>query len=224
MGAVAASSRTKSRRKKSTGVSPRERRRRSRARVIAASLRLAEDGSFRDVTVDEIARTAGISRSAFYTHFEDKQGLLLVAVAEVAEQLFEMAERWWRDVGSPADRVRRAIEGVVSVYAENAALLRLATEVSTYDDEMRALWLDIGERFIAATAQHIHAEQRGGLIPESLEPRATAEGLFWMTERCSYIYLGRRDRKPDEVIEGLVPVWIAALYPGVIPAGAPTPG
>ena len=220
---MAAATRTKSRRKKGTRVSARDKRRKARQRVIATALRQAERSSFQDLTVDEIARSAGISRSAFYTHFEDKQGLLLVAVAEVAEQLYEMAERWWRGVGPPAERVRRAIEGVVSVYAENAALLRIATEVSTYEDEMRTLWLDIGERFIEATAEHIRAEQNGGLIPGDLDPRTTAEGLYWMAERCCYIYLGRRERTPAEVVDGLVPVWTAALYPGVIPAGRLAP-
>jgi AcrR family transcriptional regulator len=221
--AVQAATRTKSRRRKGTPVSPRERRRKARERVIASALRLAERGSYRDLTVDQIARSAGISRSAFYTHFEDKQGLLVVAVAEVAEQLFEMAERWWHGIGAPAERVRRAIDGVVSVYAENAALLRIATEVSTYDEEMRTLWLDIGERFIEATAEHIHSEQTGGLIPGDLDPRATAEALFWMAERCCYIYLGRRERSPAAVVDGLVPVWTAALYPGVIATGRLAP-
>jgi AcrR family transcriptional regulator len=223
MTAVQAATRAKSRRKKSTRVSPRERRRKARERVIATSLRLAERGSFRDLTVDGIARSAGISRSAFYTHFEDKQGLLRVAVEEVSASLYEMAERWWHGIGPPAERVRRAIEGVVSVYAENATVLRIAAEVSTYDEEMRALWLDIAERFIEATAEHIRSEQSRGLIPSALDPRGTAEGLFWMAERCCYVYLGRRERKPAEVVEGIVPVWTAALYPGVIPAGALAP-
>jgi AcrR family transcriptional regulator len=191
--------------------------------VIASALRLAERDSFRGLTVDEIARSAGISRSAFYTHFEDKRGLLLVAVEEVSERLYEMADRWWHGIGPPAERVRRAIEGVVSVYAENAPLLRIATEVSTYEEEMRTLWLDIGERFIEATAEHIRSEQAGGLIPGNLDPRATAEALFWMAERCCYIYLGRRERSPTAVVDGLVPVWTASLYPGVIPAGQLAP-
>jgi TetR/AcrR family transcriptional regulator, ethionamide resistance regulator len=223
MTAVQAATRTKSRRKKGTGGSPRERRRKARDRVIATSLRLAERGSFQDLTVDEITRSAGISRSAFYTHFTDKRGLLLVAVEEVSASLYEMAERWWHGIGPPAERVRRAIDGVVSVYAENAALLRIATEVSTYDEEMRALWLDIAERFIEGTAQHIRSEQTRGLIPGNLDPRATGEGLFWMAERCCYIYLGRGERKPAAVVDDLVPVWTAALYPGVIPAGQLAP-
>ncbi len=39
-----------------------------------------------------------------------------------------------------------------------------------------------------------------------------------MAERCCYIYLGRRERTPEEVVAAVAPVWTAALYPGVIPA------
>ena len=212
--AVQAATRTKSRRKKGTRTSPRERRQKARERVIATTLRLADRGSFRELTVDEIARSSGISRSAFYTHFEDKQALLLVAVEQVSAELYEMAERWWHGLGPPAERVRRAIQGIVSVYAKNATVLRIAAEVSTYDEEVRELWLDIGGRFIEATAEHIRSEQTRGLIPANLDPRPTAEALFWMAERCCYIYLGRRERKPEAVVDGLVPVWTAALYPG----------
>jgi AcrR family transcriptional regulator len=207
----------------SARTSRRRRRERAREKVISSALKLADRGSFRDVTVDEIARSAGLSRSAFYTHFQDKHDLLQVAIEEVSQELYRMSDRWWHGVGPPAERVRRAIEGVVSVYAEQAGLLRIATEVSTYDEEMRKLWLDIAERFIVATAEHIRSEQEGGLIPRSHDPRATAEALFWMAERCCYIYLGRRERKPKEVVEALAPVWTAALYPGVIPAGQLSP-
>jgi AcrR family transcriptional regulator len=218
-----AAARSKPSRKKTTGGTPRERRQRARRRVIDNALKLAEKRSFRDVTVDEIARSARVSRPAFYTHFSDKQELLLVAVEEVSEQLFEMAERWWHGVGPPADRVRRAIEGVVSVYAEQAGVLRIATEVSTYDDEVRALWLAIAESFIEATANHVRSEQDVGLIPRTLDPRSTAESLFWMAERCCYMYLGRGERTRKAVVDGLAPVWTAALYPGVIPAGRLSP-
>jgi len=46
----------------------------------------------------------------------------------------------------------------------------------------------------------------------------TAEALVWIAERCCYIYLGRRERTPEEVVAAVAPVWTAALYPGVIPA------
>jgi AcrR family transcriptional regulator len=218
-----AATKTKSTRAKAIRGARRQRRQRARERAIAGALKLAERGSFRDLTVDEIARSAGLSRSAFYTHFQDKQELLLVAVEAVSEQLHEMAERWWHGVGPPAERVRRAVEGVVSVYAEQAGVLRIATEVSTYDEEVRALWLGIAGSFIEATADHVRSEQDVGLIPRTLDPRSTAESLFWMAERCCYMYLGRGERTPKSVVEGLTPVWTAALYPGVIPAGRLSP-
>jgi TetR/AcrR family transcriptional regulator, ethionamide resistance regulator len=215
--------RSKSTRKKTTGGTPRERRQKARRRIVDASLKQAEKGSFRDLTVDDIARSARVSRPAFYTHFSDKEEVLLVAVEEVSRELYEMADRWWHGVGPPAERVRRAIEGIVSVYAGEAALLRVAAEVATYDDEVRALWLDIAERFIDATADHVRSEQEVGLIPRTLDPRSTAESLFWMAERCCYMYLGRGERTSKQVVQGLVPVWVAALYPGVIPAGQLSP-
>ena len=220
---MTAAPRTRTKRKKTTAGTPRERRQKARQRIIDTALKQAEKRSFRDLTVDDIARSAGVSRPAFYTHFSDKEQLLLAAVEEVSRRLYEMADRWWHGVGPPAERVRRAIEGVVSVYAEDAALLRLAAEVAAYDDEVRALWLDISQRFIDATADHVRAEQDAGLIPRTLDPRATAESLYWMAERSCYIYLGRGERTPKQVVEGLVPVWVAALYPGVIPAGQLSP-
>jgi TetR/AcrR family transcriptional regulator, ethionamide resistance regulator len=220
---MAARNRSKSTRKKTTGGTPRERRQRARGRVIASALRLAEKRPFGELTIDQIARAADVSRPAFYTHFSDKEELLLAAVGEVSEELYAMADRWWHGVGPPAERVRRAIEGVVSVYAGEARLLRIAAEVSTYDEDVRALWFDIAERFIVATDDHIRSEQDVGLIPRTLESRSTAEALFWMAERCCYVYLGRGERTPKQVVEALAPVWVAALYPGVIPAGQLSP-
>lgn len=204
--------------------SSRRRRAEVRRDVLSKALALAEERPFRDITVDEIARAAGLSRSAFYTHFHDKHELLLAAVQEVADELYEMSDRWWSGEGPPGERVRRALEGVVSVYAAHARLLRLATEVSTYDEEVREFWLGVIGRFIEDATEHISSEQDDGLIPRTLEARATAEGLVWMAERCCYVYLARGDRRPEQLVAALVPVWTAALYPGVIPAAELRPG
>lgn len=196
----------------------RKRRDAARAALVGSAFELAESAAFQDLTIDEIAGGAGVSRSAFYLHFRDKHDLLLAAVEEVAGELYEMADRWWHGEGPPAERVRRAVEGVVSVYADHAAVLRVATEVSTYDEEVRTAWRAIVERFIEAGAEHIRTEQGRGLISRRLDPATTSEALVWMAERYSYIYLGREERPPADVITALAPVWTAALYPGVIPA------
>lgn len=200
------------------------RREQTRAEILRAALKLGERGAFHDVTVDEIASAAGISRSAFYTHFRDKPDLLRVATEEVAEDLLAKADHWWSGEGPPVERVRTALEGVISVHAEHAPLLGIVAEVSTYDEEVRELWRAIVERFIAATADHIRSEQAKGLVAPALDPQGTAEALVWMNERCSYVYLGRGERTPAELVDAVAPIWTATLYPGLIPADQLRPG
>src|SRR2546429_8417110 len=90
------------------------------ATVRSATLELAERAPFTELTVEEIARAGGISRTAFYFYFRSKRDLLLAAIEEVAEEIYVQADRWWHGEGPPEELVRTAIEGALSVYARHA--------------------------------------------------------------------------------------------------------
>jgi AcrR family transcriptional regulator len=196
---------------------PRTRRETVRAALMVALLELVEDTPFKDVSVDDIAVAAGIKRSAFYFYFRDKQELLVAAAAETADALYAEADRWWHGHGPPERRLREALRGMAELYERHAGLLRAATEVSTYDDEVRTFWRALIERFIEATATHLESERRAGRVPRSLDPRPTAESLVWMAERCCYVYLARGERTAAELVDSLSAIWAAALYPQSAP-------
>ena len=202
----------------------RRRRAEARSRLLRAALGLSAGAHFHDLTVERIASAAGISRSAFYLHYRDKHELLLDALERISGELEAAAAGWFGGPGPPAEQVRAGVERLVSLYAENAELLRLLTEVSTYDDEVRVAWLAALERLIEAGADHVRAEQRAGLIPAAVTARDTVESLVWMTERCCYEHLGRGDRSAEELAAVQAPIWMAALYPGVIPSDQLRPG
>ncbi len=189
----------------------RRRREDVRAALVRAMVELADDASFRDLTVDEIARRAGLSRSAFYFYFRDKQDLLSGAAEEVVEDLYREADRWWHGEGEAEARVRRALSGVASLYARHGRLLGLAVEVSTYDPEIGAVWRALISRFVDATVEHIRAEQAAGNVGD-LDPLATTEPLVWMTERCLWLFLASGERSVEAVVDQLVPVWMAVIY------------
>ena len=195
-----------------------------RAQLLRSALALSEGRPFSELTVDQIAGAAGISRTAFYNHFHDKQELLLAALEEVAEEIRKTTETWWSRDGPPAERVRDAVAAIVSVYSEHVDLLRIVIEASTYDDEIWRIWVGVVDRFVAAMAERVRTEQRDGMIPRSLEPDQTSEALVWLIERCCYVQLARDGRTAEEVVGALAPVWTAALYPGVIPAEQLQPG
>jgi TetR/AcrR family transcriptional regulator, ethionamide resistance regulator len=182
------------------------------AAVTAATLELAEEVAFKDLTVDQIARAAGLSRTAFYFYFRSKHDLLRAAMEEVSDEAFREADRWWHGEGEPRSLIRAAIEGVVDVYQRHVNLMRVGQEVAMYDLEMAALWQELMDRFIDATAEHLRAEQAAGRL-RPLEPGAAAESLVWMMERCNYVYLGLGRRSRTQVVETLTAIWYHALYP-----------
>jgi AcrR family transcriptional regulator len=191
----------------------RARRESVRLALRDALLELVEQTAFKDISVDDLARAAGITRSGFYVYFSDKHDLLVAAAAETAEALYREADRWWHGSGEPEERLTEALSGMAALYERHAALLRVATEVSTYDEEVGAFWRGIVERFIDATATHLRAEQAAGRVPRALDPRATAESLVWMAERCCYVYLAGEERRASELVRTLGATWAAVLYP-----------
>ncbi len=194
----------------------RQRREDVRAKLVEAIGELASESAFRDLTVDVIARRAGLSRSAFYFYFRDKHDLLIAAAAEVADDLYVEADRWWHGQGEPGALVREALTGVASVYARHGRLLGLAVEVSTYDPDVRTFWRSLVERFVDATAEHLERERAAGRVGP-LDPRGTAESLVWMAERCFWLFLASSERSVEDVVDQLASVWMAAIYAG--PAG-----
>lgn len=199
----------------------RQRRARVQADVRDAALRLVGEGaSFNELTVDEIARRAGITRSAFYFYFRDKHDLLVAAAADAADDLYAQADRWWHGEEPPEVRIRAGLDGVVEAFARHRDLLRVVTEVAGYDEEIRAFWRALVERFVTATAEHLERELAAGRV-RPLDPARTAEALVWMAERCCYVYLATGDRAPAELAATLTDTWVAALY-GF--SGPPAPG
>ncbi len=180
--------------------------------VRDATFELAEAVPFKDLTIDQIARAAGISRTAFYFYFRSKHDLLRSAMEEVSDEAFREADRWWHGEGAPRTLIRAAIEGVVAVYLSHANLMRVGQEVAMYDEDMHELWQRLIGRFVTATAEHVRGEQVAGRL-RPLEPEATAEALVWMVERCLYVFVGLRRRSAEQMVETLTDVWFHALYP-----------
>lgn len=182
-----------------------------RTTVCRAASELVERAPFTEVTVERISTGAGVSRSSFYLHFRDKYEVLRAMTEDVADALYREAERWWEGEGPPERLVREALEGVVSIYAQNARLLAVVAEVSTYDEAFRDYWGGIVRRFVSATAEHLRRERDSGRI-RAVDPDATADVLVWMTERCLYVHLAERGWTERQAVEPLLDVWLSTIY------------
>jgi AcrR family transcriptional regulator len=167
-----------------------------RQAIEASVLRATEEllgagSSYADLNVERIATAAGISRTAFYFYFRDKRELLMRLTAEVNQQLYAEAERWFTGDAAPAETMAR----IAALYDEHGALLRAIVEVSTYDEEIATFWRGLLRRFIDATTERVGSE-------------ATAFALVWMTERAFYQQLVQEQPlDPGELVQSLAGIW-----------------
>src|SRR5579871_3638436 len=74
----------------------------TRQRLIEAAVRRFYRDGFRNVGVDQILADVGISKTAFYKHFESKDDLMLAALEEQNRWLQETFRQMVRDRGGPS--------------------------------------------------------------------------------------------------------------------------
>jgi AcrR family transcriptional regulator len=145
---------------------------------------LATGQSFRAITVEEIARNAGMARSSFYRYFTDKHELLIAICTPALEEIAVVAMRPW-DRG--ADTTRESLEDellrTMQAYRPHIRLLGAMIEASTYDAATRELFLAGFEQIRDAVIVRIEAGQKAGFIHRDIHARELAGWLTWMAER-----------------------------------------
>jgi AcrR family transcriptional regulator len=179
--------------KASAGTS--ERRREAEQGFLAATEALLDGGSsYAELSVEQIASRAGRPRTAFYLYFRDKRELLMRLTEDVAEVLYQEADRWWSGTRGRED-VRPALADILRTWAEHASLLGAVVEASTYDEEIGAFWRGLVGRFIDAT------ERR--LVADGEEPGAAAAKAFvlcWMANHACYQQIARGESLDDPAL------------------------
>ena len=65
----------------------------TRARILAAMGALVSEKGYATVTIDDLARSARISKRTFYDHFADKEACFLAAYEAAADHVYDDRRR-----------------------------------------------------------------------------------------------------------------------------------
>lgn len=167
------------------------------------------------VSVDDLARGAGISRPTFYFYFASREAALLALLGRLVEQAWTALE----DAPDllphdPPGAWRQAIGGAYATWADNRHVVRAAAEARATSAEIRELWTRLLERFVQRTAEAIAAERERGAAPPGIPARDLAVCLNRMNERIFETLLGEGEPTLGEehVLDSLVDVWLRAIY------------
>ncbi|KOV14640.1 TetR family transcriptional regulator [Streptomyces sp. XY413] len=123
-----------------------------RAELIAIGRKLFADTSYDALSMDDIAKHAGVAKGLIYYYFKSKRGYYLAIVEDSVAGLLARADG---DTGLPgAERVRRTIDGYLH-YAEHhhAAYRTIVTGGVGSDAEVLAIRDAVREELVAAIAE-----------------------------------------------------------------------
>jgi AcrR family transcriptional regulator len=174
--------------------------------------------SLAEISVDDLAQGAGISRSAFYFYFSSKAAVVLSLVDRVVEQVASLREgALGKLAGDPSVAWREGIAGFYATFGAHRPVIRAVNELGATNAEARALWSGVMDGWVEQIAKLIEAERARGVASALGGPaRDLATALVRMNERVlQTIFLGEAPAVQEAVvIDTLTHVWVSAIYGG----------
>ncbi|MEJ7831721.1 MAG: TetR/AcrR family transcriptional regulator [Nocardioides sp.] len=169
------------------------------------------DGHLDAINIADISRRAGVTRSAFYFYFANKQA----AVAALMEQLYDDAyavTRLLSGDGSPAANIEATIGGLFDAWARQQHLFRAMLEARATSGAVREMWDADRESFVEPVASVIAAERAAGRAPDGADANALASVLLELNDRMleRLALGGPLDR--DQLLKAVVAIWLSTIY------------
>lgn len=183
--------------------------------ILATAKRLLHGRSFADISVDDLARGAGLSRPTFYFYFRSKEAVLLSLLEPLitrADSEFDGAVQ--RLATDPRRVWRNGIKAFFTAFGSDRALARAGTEALATSSEFRAVWSDFMQKWIDQTAVMISAERARGVAPETVPAADLATSLNQMNERTMMATLSAEQPAVSEerVVDTLTHIWVSSIY------------
>jgi AcrR family transcriptional regulator len=114
-----------------------------------AAKRFASTG-YRQTTLEEIARHAGVAKASMYRYFENKQELLTKIFLKVASSFARGIQPLLIAPLSPEEKLRRAVQDLVRNMGENITLFTVFySEEADLPPRLRAEVLEVRRRVVA---------------------------------------------------------------------------
>jgi len=185
---------------------------RIRAAILSAALEFVWSHPFRNLTVNALMASTGLSRSAFYQYFKDLYEVMETLLGILEDEIFEVAAPWIAGVGDPVALIHETFAGLVHLCHERGPFLRAFTDAAATDERFEEAWRQFLGQFDDAAYARIEADQAQGLIPD-FDVRPVAIALTRLNAAAVIEAFGQRPRRqPEPVREALARIWISTLY------------
>ncbi len=191
----------------------RRRRNEAREQILDVARRELKVKPFRELSVDELMQATGLSRTAFYRYFPDREAVLVDLLEEVWGALADA-----RDVEVATEGIASAasMAGLSELLSENRHVLKAIADAAPGDEDveqayrsfMHSYWIE------DLTARIVNAQEQG--LAAGLDPELAGEALGWMAERLVTQSL---ERDANEVLDTIISIVAKCIFSSSGPGG-----
>jgi len=184
-----------------------------REQLLDVTKQLVIEEGFHAVSIEAVARTAGVSRPIVYGHFRDLDGLLQALTDRESERaVAQLAAVLPRDIGDgdPRQELLRALRSYLEAARANPGTWRLVLMPPEGAPSFLRERIAIGR---AAALAHLAEAVRPGFGPgrESPDPELTAAMLSSFADESVRLMLTDPDRHPVERLLAHARWWLDQL-------------
>lgn len=182
--------------------------------------RLLEQRPLAEISVDDLARGAGISRPAFYFYFPSKDAVMLTLMDRMVEEAGAARDEVLeRHAEEPAKALRESTLVFYETFGAHRAVVRAVADMSATNAEARALWSQIMQAWVDNVAEKIESERARGAAPPGPPARSLATALVQLDERVlRAVFVEEQPAVAEEqVIDVLNHIWLGAIYASANP-------
>jgi AcrR family transcriptional regulator len=141
-----------------------------RERLFAATVASLAERGCEATSVADLLDLSGVSRSAFYQHFQDKEDCVLATFEELVSRAMEAASRELARDAPWRERARGALDALLEAVADQPAAARLCfSGVYTVGERGRLAVEKAMASFVDLAAETIGEAQGPGLPPEMVQ-------------------------------------------------------
>jgi TetR/AcrR family transcriptional regulator, ethionamide resistance regulator len=183
--------------------------------ILETATRLLDTRPLREISVDDLAKGAGISRPTFYFYFPSKDAVLMTLIERVITEADSALESVSDQTPTDRDAFwRTGINFFFAGFGAHKGVSRAGYEARATIPEAGELWSRFMQKWIDNTARIIEDERARGEAPVTLPALDLATALNLMNERV--LIAAFADERPavpeDHVLDTLVHIWITTIY------------
>ncbi|MEB4209371.1 TetR/AcrR family transcriptional regulator [Mycobacterium sp. 94-17] len=182
--------------------------------ILSTAETLLRERPLADISVDDLAKGAGLSRPTFYFYFPSKDAVLLTLFERVIMEADSALETM---VANPPADLKGLWRIGINVFVETFGAHRavsLAADAARTNKDVDELWSRFMQKWVEHTTTVIEAERARGAAPATLPAAHLSAALNLLNEKVMLSsFADARPSVPSEqLLDTLVHVWVSSVY------------